>query len=148
MRKQVAIYVLVLMTVLVACTKSEGPKTPAADCDINSGPCTRQLAEGLTATFEIYPRPARSLENISFGILLERGGVPVDGADVTMDFTMPGMWMGKNLYTLKHIGDGVYRSEGVLPRCPKGGKLWQSEVVILLPNSEPASVSYLFEVEK
>jgi hypothetical protein len=146
MFKTKMLYVYLFVVLLVACSRSDGPQTMTPDCNLNSGPCVRQ-ADGLTVTFEIFPRPFHPMREIFFAVLLEHAGNPVDDADVTIDLTMPGMYMGKNFLNLDHIGDGVYRSQGVLPRCPRGGKLWRSEVTIHHEVLGIVRVPYLFEVD-
>jgi hypothetical protein len=138
--------IFVLMMLVISCSRKDTQKSVKADCDINIGSCVRK-AHGLNVSFEIYPRPVRSMREVSFGVRLKRGDKPVNNAKVTADFTMPGMFMGKNYHTLTHVGKGVYRSQGVLPRCPEGGKLWRSEVTVSRAREKPVSVTYLFEVD-
>jgi hypothetical protein len=135
---------LAILLLLAACTL---PRDIAPDCDINAAPCERQIREGLKATFEIFPRPVRSMAEVSFAVLLERDGVPVDDAAISMDLTMPGMYMGENFFTLEYMGEGVYRKDGVLPRCPQGKKLWRAKVSVTR-NGMAETITYLFEVEK
>jgi len=57
--------------------------------------------------------------------------VKADGArKVQARFTMEGMDMGFNLYTLRADGDGVFRARVTLPICVSGRRHWVMAVEI------------------
>ncbi len=55
---------------------------------------------------------------------LQRGGVPVDGAEVSLSFAMAGMTMGENVSRLSAEAGGTYRGKAVLVRCHSGRRDW------------------------
>jgi hypothetical protein len=117
------------------------------DCNIHTGPCSRIIAEeNFMVLFDVNPRPVRSMDELHFIITIKKAGKPVTDAQVSLDLTMPGMFMGVNRPKLKHREKGRYEGEGVIPTCPHGGKLWKAEIGIEL-KGEKASVSYVFEAE-
>ncbi len=137
-------YACVLLALVMGCTKARGPEP---DCNINAGPCSRDAPDGLTLELSLTPVPVRAMRELEFEVAVSDVAGPVAGASVELDFTMPGMYMGVNRYTLEHSEDGLYRAEGVLPRCPQGGRLWMAEAVVMREGRGPVSANFLFEVD-
>jgi cytochrome c5 len=125
----------------------KGPGGKKTDCDIQSGPCINTVGEeNLRVLFNVIPRPVTSMSELLFSITLEKEGVPVQDAEVELELTMPGMYMGENWPVLSQNGKGRYEGKGILPRCPKGDKTWKGEVKITR-NDMTETASYVFEIE-
>jgi hypothetical protein len=115
------------------------------DCQINTGPCIKQIPhDRVQITFDINPKPVKFMEELTFRITLIQDAKPIGDAKVTMDLTMPGMFMGKNSPVIKHVKEGVYEGKGVIPRCPSGRKVWRAAVSIER-GGKTASVDFTFE---
>jgi hypothetical protein len=67
---------------------------------------------------------------------VSRGGGPVEGAEVALELSMPGMYMGENRVALAPLGGGRYRGKAVLVRCASGRRDWVAEVAVRLPAGE------------
>lgn len=115
-------------------------------CAINSGPCLNKIApDNIQIEFDIRPKPVYVMSELIFSVIVQLGNQPVTDADVTVDLTMPGMFMGINKAVLTHIKAGRYEGEGILPVCPHGGKLWNA-VVAVNQQEKTSAISYFFEV--
>lgn len=80
-----------------------------------------------------------------FAVELKKGSGTLDNAAVTLDFSMPGMYMGINRLKMNNAGKGRYEAEWIIPPCPSGGKIWTALVYI----ERPAGISqteFVFEV--
>lgn len=118
-----------------------------ADCAINKGPCSKTIAaDKIQIEFDINPKPVKSMNDLLFTVVVKGEKGPVSDAVVSVDLTMPGMFMGVNRLLLKHVKNGRYEGRGPLPVCPHGDKLWKAEVEVT-KEGKRASVSFLFEVE-
>jgi hypothetical protein len=126
---------------LFACKKNDDHIK--VDCNIHEGQCVKQK-DNFEISFDINPKPVKSMADIVFSALIKEGGSFVHDASVIIDLTMPGMYMGENKIVLKHIRDGFYEGKGLIVRCPSGQRLWKAEVIIK-KNGQSRSVSYLFE---
>lgn len=71
----------------------------------------------------------------------------MDGAEVSLALTMPGMYMGNNRAPLKGLGGGRYAGQATLVRCPSGRRGWVAEVTAELPSGR-RSASFPFEVSE
>jgi nitrogen fixation protein FixH len=102
----------------------------AVDCSLDSGPCVRKDGAGVTVSLEISPRPVRTMEDIELTVQLitEGEGGPIGDRQVTVDLTMPGMYMGENRIILEPAGEGRFVGKGVIVRCPSGQKRWKAVV--------------------
>ncbi len=117
------------------------------DCSPDKGPCIKTIEDlDVQIVFDIHPKPVRVMTDLVFTIAVKKSATPVTDADITLDLTMPGMFMGINRPTIKHTKGGMYEGKGVIPACPHGGKIWKAEVTVELDNA-PVSVSYVFEVK-
>ncbi|MBI4848541.1 MAG: FixH family protein [Nitrospirae bacterium] len=117
------------------------------DCAINAGPCLKKTGtDNVQIEFDITPKPVNMMSELVFAVVVKQGEQPVTDADITVDLTMPGMFMGINRTVLEHIKAGRYEGEGFLPACPHGGKLWKAAVAVNR-QGKVSTVSYLFEVQ-
>jgi hypothetical protein len=116
----------------------------AIPCDIQHGPCVMEM-NGMTITFDILPKPVRTLSELQFMVIIKRNNTPVTDASVTLNLSMPGMYMGKNRPVLRHFGRGTYQGTGIITRCTTGKKTWQAKITV--GRGDPATIArYQFEV--
>jgi len=115
-------------------------------CDIQRDSCLIQTGEGMTIEFDIHPKPVTAMSELTFIVNLSRGGSPVTDASISLDLSMPGMFMGKNRPVLKQVYDGRYEGRGIITRCPSGNKTWQAEVTVEHAG-KTAVASFVFEVK-
>jgi len=116
-----------------------------SSCDLQQGPCVVET-NGLTITFEILPKPARTMSELRFIVMVKRKNDPVTDIDVALDLSMPGMYMGKNRSVLKHVGQGTYQGTGSIPRCASGQRTWQAKVTV--DRTDPETIAlFQFEVQ-
>lgn len=104
---------------------------------IHDGPCSKQ-ANGHQVTLEILPRPVRAMQPLLFRVSIE----PADNLPsvLMLDFTMPGMFMGKNQMRLVRTAPGLWEGRGVIVRCMSGRTLWQ--IMVLLPELDNPAFSF------
>ena len=107
-----------------------GAETTASTEDLNQGPVTKELDGGLVVQFEIFPRPIPAMKQLEFALTLTRDGKAVEGAEVSLEFTMPAMYMGKNSPTLVEVSPGRFEGKGLIVRCMSGDKRWLATIVI------------------
>ena len=117
-----------------------------AACDIQRGSCFIETGDGLTIEFDVQPKPVAAMSELTFIVNLSRGGSPVTDAAMSLDLSMPGMFMGTNRPVLKHVHDGRYEGKGIITRCPSGNKTWQAEVTVKNA-AKTAVASFVFEVK-
>jgi hypothetical protein len=122
---------------------------PAADketnCDIQRGSCRRVTNDGTAVELDVLPKPVKALTELDFIITITRDGVPLKDAFISLDLTMPGMFMGRNRPVLKEVKPGRYEGKGVVTRCPRGRKTWQAEATVE-HDGKTAIVDFVFEV--
>ena len=114
--------VFLLMQLTSSATGSEQP----ADCLIDRGPCST-TAGTQRVVLDISPKPVRAMKELTFTIHVGGRGAP---PSLLLSLSMPGMYMGRNIVTLKKISGDSYSGKGVIPRCPSGKRLWQAEVSV------------------
>ncbi|MBI4595937.1 MAG: hypothetical protein HY730_06110 [Candidatus Tectomicrobia bacterium] len=111
--------------------KGENP-----DCLPDSGPCLKKLGH-IEILFDVNPKPVKAMEELTISVILK-------GADeyneLTIDFSMPGMYMGKNTVLLRKNSENTYSGKGIIPRCPSGRGLWRATVHI--HNKGPADFQF------
>jgi hypothetical protein len=112
--------------------------TSAVDCAIQSGPCTKSLADG-TVTLDITPRPVRAMQDLTFTVTFSR---VKPAHDPFIDLGMPGMIMGPNRVVLNRAGDNTYQGTGVIVRCPSGRRTWKATVSV----PDKGSAEFVFDV--
>jgi hypothetical protein len=86
-----------------------------------------QNLENLNVALALSPYPPVGFEQTNFDItLMDEKGQPVTDALITLDLTMPGMWMPPNALDAKHTEQGIYQTPG---RFTMRG-LWRIEVIV------------------
>ncbi|MBU0496191.1 MAG: FixH family protein [Chloroflexi bacterium] len=89
-----------------------------------------QTAGDLTANLVVAPYPPPLMQETTLELtLLDAGGLPVVGADVRLDLTMPGMAMPPNHPTLADMGGGIYRGPALFTMAGD----WQIAVAVAYP---------------
>ena len=126
--------------VFLASAAEEGP-----DCDIQSGSCAKETADGMRVEFDAQPKPVTSMSDLRFIVTVTRGGSPVSDASIVLNLSMPGMFMGKNQPVLKHAENGRYEGKGVIIKCPSGRKVWRADITIAR-GGKNAAARFVFEV--
>lgn len=149
-QKMAGAAVLFCFLLLLGC--DTGQEIIKTDCAINESQCLKTAAsDGTAVTFDIQPKPVKTMTGLVFSVDLKKADRAVADASVTLALTMPGMYMADNRYLLKHKGEGRYEGEGVIVRCPSGRKIWQAEVTITRPghkSEDAVSARYIFEVKR
>ena len=108
------------------------------NCDIQQTACIQQLP-GCEITFDIHPKPVKAMKDLRFQVSIV-GKQP--DADPHIDLGMPGMDMGPNRVDLKPTGNGVFKGQGIIVRCPSGRRTWRAKVT--LPGC--GMVEFIFDV--
>ncbi|MDI6801830.1 MAG: FixH family protein [Thermodesulfovibrionales bacterium] len=148
--KELKIFLLPLAIILVFFSNScarHPVNDIKTDCAINAGACIKTIGvDDIRAMFDVNPKPVKTMKELVFNINIKKGEVPVEDAMVSLNLTMPGMFMGINKPALTHKGKGRYEGKGVIPRCPSGLKIWKADVTIER-GERVASGSYTFEVD-
>jgi len=86
-----------------------------------------QESDGLVVIFALNPYPPTMTGTSTFDVTLtDPSGQPVSGAAITLDMTMPGMWMPTNQPVLTEGEGGHYSGPGQFTM--RG--LWRIEVII------------------
>ncbi|MFO0753604.1 MAG: hypothetical protein U0411_09810 [Thermodesulfovibrionales bacterium] len=128
----------------------KGSDASKAECAINAGPCVGEaVPDGLSVSFDIGPKPVSSMSPLTFSVFLQEKKRTITDAKVTVDLTMPGMYMGGNKTALSLTESGRYEGKGVIPRCPSRRKIWKAEVMVERPShpGRTATASFIFEVK-
>ena len=107
-------------------------------CDIQQGPCTKQLA-GMSVTLDIQPKPVKAMKDLRFQVTISGGK---GNAAPYIDLGMPGMNMGPNRVELRRVKDNVFEGQGVIVRCPSGRRTWIATVTL----PEVGKVEFVFDV--
>ena len=117
------------------------------DCTFNKGACTRHLeTSDLIITLDINPKPLTAMSELQFSVMINQDIAPVRNATVTVDLTMPGMYMGENQVLLKKSKDNTYEGSGIIPVCPSGAKTWMADVKVNIDDIMH-SANYVFELK-
>ena len=116
----------------LAAVSTDGKQIPpAADVEKVAG----KLAEGSAAqkigdmivVLTINPYPASMRQPTEFAVTLkDASGKALDDAEISLDLTMPSMWMPPNSPALQFVSDGKYSATGQFTM--RGW--WRVEVVI------------------
>jgi hypothetical protein len=86
-----------------------------------------QESGGLIVSFTLNPYPPRAGQPSDFDVTLtDVNGQAVDDASISLDLTMPSMWMPPNQLTAEFVSDGKYHATGQFTM--RGG--WRIEVLI------------------
>lgn len=112
-------------------------------CDLQQGPCSRELPGGGRVTFEILPRPIPLVKPLQLRVEVE--GRPVRKVEV--DFSGVTMNMGYNRPKLHQTAPGRFEGEGLLPVCIRQRMDWEAKVLLHLPH-EVLAVPWRFDTFK
>jgi len=99
----------------------------------------------MEIVFDIAPKPVTAMSELTFLVTLKKNGVPLTDAAVSLDLSMPGMFMGKNRPLLSHEGQGRYRGKGVITRCASGRKIWKAALAV--ERGQTTDAAFVFEVK-
>jgi hypothetical protein len=135
---------LVLIALFFFSDRDGGAKT-GAPCDIGRGPCVQEAENGVKIEFNILPKPVIAMSELFFVITVTKNSALLSDADVLLDLSMPGMFMGRNRPVLKQTSKGRYEGKGVITRCASGRKTWQATVTVE-NNGKTAVADFVFEV--
>lgn len=113
-------------------------KKDARLCEINSGPCLQKVGYA-DVSLAITPRPVKALEELALTVNVQGMKTP---RTLLIDFSMPGMSMGKNQAVLTRTGPGTFTGKGIIPKCPSGRSLWRASVII----PDAGNADFLFHV--
>jgi len=136
---------LVFLCISVHRVRASEQQDSEPNCMINAGPCIKTV-DGLTVAFEVTPKPLKAMRSLLFRTTISNQGSPVADASVSIDLSMPGMFMGQNVIGLTRLRDGIYEGKGVIIRCPSGKKIWRASVAIQRAGKESVA-NYIFEVQ-
>lgn len=140
------LFIIIQVVCLLSCKDRRAIGENIPDCDIDKGACIRNIStDNITVTFDIGPKPLKSMSELFFAVTVMKNRMPVKDAVVSVELTMPGMFMGINKPALSHSTNGIYTGKGVIPRCPAGSRIWKAEVFIERKGGV-STVSYVFEV--
>ncbi len=97
-------------------------------CDLGRQSCNAKLKnKSVTLTLQ---QPVRYLQKIELMLVVD-GFETGEITKVLVDFSMPGMQMGINRYTLKPTNiDTVWQGMAIIPVCVSGRKDWQVKLYI------------------
>lgn len=113
-------------------------------CDVGASACASDVGD-LRVVLDLSPRPPLPLKALEAEVRLTRGVAPVSGAEVAVELSMPGMYMGDNRIPLPASGDGRYAGKGALLRCVSGRRDWVAEVAVRLPGGGEARARFPFQ---
>ncbi len=144
---RIVLFVLIaLLAVSAGPVNAAEPNIVRHTCAINAGPCIATTPDGAyEVVFDITPKPVAAMRELSFRVRLTDKTALLTNAAVTIDLSMPGMYMGNNRVALA-FHDGAYEGTGVIVRCPSGKKTWQADVVIR-SSGKTAVTGFIFEVQ-
>lgn len=95
-------------------------------CDLQSGPCVTEMADGKRVTLSIEPRPIPLVEPLQFQVKLD--GVQAD--NVFVDIQGLGMKMGINRPQLQQQNAKQFSGGGMLPVCIRNSMEWEVKVLM------------------
>jgi hypothetical protein len=117
---------LLPIVLIIVFFSRDSPSEIKLNCNIHYSPCTQTIS-GTKISLEIFPRPVKSMEDLTFQVKIPgySGSVlPV------LDLDMPGMEMGINQVHFKVLRQGVFSGKGIIVRCPTGKKLWRASITV------------------
>jgi hypothetical protein len=86
-----------------------------------------QKVGNLNVSIALSPYPPVGFQKSDFDVTLtDDKGQAITDAKVTLDLTMPGMWMPSNTLEAQHNGDGLYQATGRFTMRD----LWRIEVIV------------------
>jgi hypothetical protein len=138
-RKEVLAILIVSLGLSLSCPFAGAEDAP--DCDPDKGSCRKRIG-AKEIILDITPKPVKAMEELEFHLVVSPD--PSLTAGLTLDLSMPGMYMGKNQVLLRRSPDGTYTGKGVIPRCPSGRKLWRATLDI----PKEGKVGFTFNVTR
>lgn len=100
---------------------------PAAACDLQAGPCSVDLGDGLTLTLAVHGEGRiRPLAILPLEVRLD--GAPAEAAVVT--FVGRGMDMGLHRFPLEAVSNGVFHGQGQVTLCTEAVMPWRARVTV------------------
>ena len=116
---------------LVAVSKEGAQIAPSADVTSVTGELPKgtvaQKAGDMIVSLALNPYPPRAGAPSEFDVTLtDVNGEAIDDATITLDLTMPSMWMPPNQPAMEFVSDGKYHTSA--PFTMRGG--WRIEVII------------------
>jgi hypothetical protein len=145
-RMILSLAVISLSLVFVAAAPARANDETALHCDIQVGPCLMKTGDGIKVEFDVHPKPVKTMTENTFMVTLSRDGLPLKGASIKLDLSMPHMYMGKNQPVLRHVRDGRYEGKGVITRCASGSSTWQADIMIESAGTT-VDAAFVFEVK-
>lgn len=139
MKKSVLMVLMLLMEILLLGHSLAAEDAP--DCNLERGSCITKIGD-KEITFDVSPKPVKAMEELAFRLVIKRNppspplrkggqeGMKELPEKITVDLSMPGMYMGKNQVLLKKGPDGTYSGKGIIPKCRSGRRLWRATVDI------------------
>lgn len=100
----------------------------APDCDSARQPC-RARGEDLEFELRLGP-PVRPMEAFDIRLRSLRGTFDAD-AQISVEFQMRAMDMGRNRYRLERAAEGAWNGRAILPVCATGRNDWIARVEIV-----------------
>ena len=86
-----------------------------------------QQVGNLKVSIALSPYPPVGFQKSGFDVTLtDEQGQPITDATISLDLTMPGMWMPPNKLEAQHTGTGRYHTTGMFTMRDQ----WRIEVVI------------------
>jgi hypothetical protein len=141
-----------IVAIMLTLSCSRPHDAAGTDCRIDKNPCMKTIIPGgVTAVFDIRPKPVKMMSALFFNLSLSKGDRPMADADVLLHLTMPGMYMGEHKVVMSNKGGGTYEGSSVIPRCPSGRRIWKAAFIINEANngsSGPITAEYTFEVKE
>ncbi len=119
-------------TLPLAAVSADGRQIPlAADVEMVTGKLSdgaaAQKTGDMVVIFSVNPYPATMRQPTDFSVILkDMEGKAINDAVVTLDMTMPEMWMPPNQPALEFVSDGKYQAMGQFSM--RGW--WRIEVII------------------
>jgi hypothetical protein len=113
-------------------------------CDAGVRLCAADAGD-VRVVLDLAPHPPVPLKKLDAAVQLTRGGAPLAGAEVAVEISMPGMFMGENRIPLRVVGPGRHAGEGALLRCTSGRRDWLAEVVVRVPGGGERRARFPFQ---
>ncbi len=95
-----------------------------------------QKVGNLNVSLALSPYPPVGFQTTNFDVTLtDANGQAVTDATISLDLTMPGMWMPPNNLEAQHTGNGVYHATGRFTMRD----LWRIEIIIQSGNQKQSA---------
>ena len=116
---------------------ADGAQIPQSTTDLPKG-TAKQTSGTLIISLTLNPYPASVGRSTDFDVTLtDAKGQSIDDASISLDLTMPSMWMPPNQLASEFVSNGKYHANGQFTM--RGG--WRIEVIITR-GSETQSVFF------